>query len=169
MIDIRFIRENPEKVKQAAEQKLMPVDVDRLLFLDEQIRKLNIQIETLRTRRNALSGDMKSSTPDKKQEIIREVKNIKDELQPLETEVDKLKSEFDALMLMVPSIPAPEVPIGKTDEDNEFVRAIGEIPHFDFPIKDHVDLAMALDLIDTERAVKFAGSRTYFLKNEGML
>ncbi|MDR0287893.1 MAG: serine--tRNA ligase [Clostridiales bacterium] len=169
MLDIKFIRENPEKVKLASIQKLMPVDIDRLLLLDGQIRKLNLQTETLRTKRNALSIEMKTAVQERKQEIIDTVKNIKDELQPLEVETGNIKSELNELMLTVPSVPDPEVPVGKTDGDNVFLRALGTVPSFDFPVKDHVDLAVSLDLLDTERAVKFAGSRTYFLKNEGML
>jgi len=147
----------------------MDVDVDRLLALDAEIRKLNFQIDTLRGRRNALSEEVKTAGNEEKQKIIAHVKAIKDELAPFEVEYDKVKSELDRLMLCVPSIPASEVPVGKTDEDNVFVRAVGEIPAFDFLAKDHVELALSLDLIDTERAVKFAGSRSYFLKNEGML
>ena len=169
MIDIKIIRKNPEKVKLAAEQKLLEVDIDRVLFLDEQLRKMNYQIDTLRNQRNDLSNKVKTAAPDQRKKIIEEVKIIKDELQPLETELSAFKAEFDALMFNVPSVPAPEVPVGKTDEDNVFVRKVGDIPNFDFPAKDHVDLAQSLDLIDTERAVKFAGSRTYFLKNEGLL
>jgi seryl-tRNA synthetase len=169
MLDIAYIRANPDKVKLAAEQKLMDVDVDRLLALDAEIRTLNFQIDTLRSKRNALSEGVKTADKEEKQKIIDEVKAIKDELAPLEAEYTKVKIEIGNLMLCVPSIPAPEVPVGKTDEDNVFVRAVGEIPTFDFPTKDHVELALSLDLIDTERAVKFAGSRSYFLKNEGML
>lgn len=169
MLDIAYIRANPDKVKLAAEQKLIDLDVDRLLALDAEIRKHNFQIDTLRSKRNALSGKVKAAGKEEKQKIIEEVKAIKDELVPLEAKYAKVKSDFDKLMLYVPSIPAPEVPVGKTDEDNVFVRAVGEIPAFDFPTKDHVELALSLDLIDTERAVKFAGSRSYFLKNEGVL
>lgn len=169
MLDISYIRANPDKVKLAAEQKLIDVDIDRLLLLDTQIRKLNYQIDTLRGQRNTLSGEIKIAGNEEKQEIIAQVKAIKDRLQLLETEYNKLKNVFDRLMLCVPSVPAPDVPVGKTDEDNVFVRAVGEIPTFDFPMKDHVELALSLDLLDTERAVKFAGSRSYFLKNEGML
>ena len=169
MFDIAYIRANPDKVKLAAEQKLMDVDIDRLLALDAEIRKFNFQIGTLRSKRNALSEEVKTAGKEEKQKIIAQVKSIKDELTPFEVEYDKVKSELDRLMLNVPSIPAPEVPIGRTDEDNIFVRAVGEIPTFDFPMKDHVELALLLELMDTERAVKFAGSRSYFLKNEGML
>jgi seryl-tRNA synthetase len=169
MLDIAYIRANPNKVKLAAEQKLMSIDVDRLLALDAEIRKFNFEIDTLRSKRNALSEEVKAADKEEKNKIIEEVKTIKDELVPLEAEYIKVKGDFDKLMLCVPSIPAPEVPVGKTDEDNVFVREVGEIPTFDFPAKDHVELAMSLDLIDTERAVKFAGSRSYFLKNEGML
>lgn len=169
MLDIAYIRANPDKVKLAAKQKMMDVDVDRLLALDAEIRKLNFQIDTLRNKRNALSEEVKAAVKEERLKIIKQVKTIKDELAPLEAEYENVKSEFDRLMLCVPSIPAPDVPVGKTDEDNVFVRAVGEIPTFDFLVKDHVELALSLGLIDTERAVKFAGSRSYFLKNEGML
>ena len=95
-------------------------------------------------------------------EIAERIKGYEKELGPLEDELDEL-------MLLVPNIPAEEVPEGETDEDNVLVREWGEIPQFDFPLKDHLELGEELDLIDMKGAAKLAGSRTYMLKNEGAL
>ncbi|MCL2488852.1 MAG: serine--tRNA ligase [Oscillospiraceae bacterium] len=169
MLDIQFIREYPEKVKRAAAQKMVDTDIDRLLILDQQISKIYNSIYTFRNQRNTLSAQAQTAEPEQKAYIIGQVRSIKEELTPLEKALHEKKAEFDALMLTVPGIPSPEVPVGKTDADNMFVRAVGEIPVFDFPLKDHMELIVALDMADTTRAVKFAGSRTYFLKNEGLL
>lgn len=166
MLDIGFIRNNPQIVKNAAINKLMDVDIDRLLVLDSEIRKNTTNIDLLRNERNKLT---KQSNNENKEKIIDKVKAIKKELTEKEATLEELKEEFTRLMLIVPSVPAPEVPIGKGEDDNVEIKKWGDIPEFDFEPKDHMELAEKLDLIDVPRAVKFAGSRAYFLKNEGLL
>lgn len=169
MLDINFIRKNSEVVKKATVDKLMDVDVDKLLELDTKIKKSNSLIEALRAERNSLSKQAPKLHGDDKNSVIERVKVIKEELTNMENSISKEKEEFDKLMLTVPSIPAPGVPVGKGEEDNVELRKWGEIPQFNFSPKDHIELAENLDLIDIQRAVKFAGSRSYFLKNEGTL
>ncbi|MCL2774976.1 MAG: serine--tRNA ligase [Oscillospiraceae bacterium] len=166
MLDINFIRNNPETVKQAAKNKLIGVDIDRLLILDAEIRKNSADIDLLRNERNSLSKLNKGGNSE---EITEKVKKIKQVLFEKETCLENSRKEFNQLMLIVPSVPAPGVPIGKDESDNVEIRRWGDIPKFDFEPKDHMELAESLDLIDVPRAVKFAGSRAYFLKNEGML
>ena len=169
MLDIKYIRENSDIVKEAAKNKLIKVDIDRLLEIDEIVRKLNKEVDELREKRNKLSLLIPTqSSPDKEQNISI-VKDLKEQISLAEAKISPIKEEFDALMYTVPSVPFAEVPIGKTDEENIEIKRVGEIPKFNFKIKDHVELAESLDLIDVPRAVKIAGSRSYFLKNEAVL
>ena len=169
MLDIKYIRENSETVKEAAKNKLINVDIDRLLEVDEQLRKLNQEADKIKEERNSISSSIPSLADDAKKDAIAHVKELKDKIAEFDAQIAPLKEEFDALMYEVPGVPLPEVPIGETDEDNVEIKVVGEIPHFDFEIKDHVDLAEALDIVDIPRGVKVAGSRSYFLKNEGLL
>ena len=169
MLDIKYIRENSELIKKAATDKLMEVDVDRLLDIDKNIREITSKLDLLKEQRNKLSKLIPTLSQEERQDKVNEVKNLKNEISTLEETLTPLKLEYKDLMYRVPSVPLDEVPIGKTDEDNVEIKRVGEIPKFDFEIKDHVDLAENLDLIDIPRGVKVAGSRSYFLKNEGAL
>jgi seryl-tRNA synthetase len=169
MLDINFIRENPEAVKQAAVNKLMNTNIDRLLELDALIREWVTSIDSLRAERNDLSKRMPQLPEAERAQAIARVKVIKEQLVQSEAQLAAYRSEFDEIMLTVPSLPAPEVPIGRSEADNVEIRKWGVIPQFAFPPKDHLELAEMLDLVDLPRAVKFAGSRSYFLKNEGAL
>ncbi|MDO4282823.1 MAG: serine--tRNA ligase [Clostridia bacterium] len=169
MLDIKYIRENSDIVKKAAENKLIQVDIDRLLEIDLLLRNKNQELDTLREERNKLSSSIPTLVDPEKKNTIEYVRTLKDKISALESEVAPLKEEFDNLMYEVPGVPFEEVPIGKTDEDNVEIKRVGKIPTFDFEIKDHVDLAESLDLVDIPRGVKVAGSRSYYLKNEAVL
>ncbi len=169
MLDIKFIRENSELVKKAAADKLMEVDIDKLLSIDKKIRDISANLDLMKEQRNKLSKEIPSLSNEQREIKVNEVKNLKNEIANLEETLTPLKAEYKDLMYRVPSVPLEEVPIGKTDDDNVEIKRVGEIPKFDFPLKDHVELAEELDLIDIPRGVKVAGSRSYFLKNEGAL
>ena len=169
MLDINFIRENPRLIKKASSDKLMPVDIDRLLELDESLRKLIVKNESLRTERNAISKNIPRCKDDgEKEKLSARVRDIKGELSELETSEKILRNEFDDLMLRVPSVPAPEVPIGKGEEDNVELRRVGQIKDFDFPFLDHMALCEMHDMADMQRGAKISGSRSYFLKNDAV-
>jgi seryl-tRNA synthetase len=169
MLDINFIRENPEAVKQAAAAKLMDADIDRLLELDGRIRELVTRIDAMRAERNDWSKRIPGLPEAERERAVDRVKRLKEELAQSEETLSALRTEFDQIMLTVPSVPAPEVPLGRTDADNLEIRKWGQIPEFAFTPRDHMELAETLDLADVSRAVKFAGSRSFFLKNEGAL
>lgn len=169
MLDIKFIRENADIVKTAAKNKLINVDIDRLLEVDKLLRQMSQEADNLKEERNRLSSSIPTLAQDKKNETIEHVKELKDKISVLEEKITPLKEEYTSLMYEVPGIPFEEVPIGKTDEDNVEIKRVGQIPTFDFKLKDHVDLAESLDLIDIPRGVKVAGSRSYYLKNEAVL
>ena len=169
MLDIKYIRQNADKVKEAAKNKLVSVDIDRLLVLDKEIISINQLLDEKKCSRNELSSKIPSLSNDERIKTINIVKELKEEIAVLEDKVSPLKEEYTNLMYLVPSVPYDDTPIGLTDEENVEIKKVGEIPTFNFDIKDHVTLAEELDLVDIPRGVKVAGSRSYFLKNEGML
>lgn len=164
MVDIKFIKDNPDLMRQAIADKLLnPELVDNILALDEQRRGLISQIQTVRQDANAFQKDIKGRpTP----EQIEQGKQFKAKLADLEPQLSKVEDMFKDLMYQVPNPAASDVPIGKNEEGNVEVRRVGEIPQFDFTPKSHEDLALGLDLYDTKRAVKIGGFRAYFLKND---
>lgn len=167
MLDIAFIRNNPDLIKEGIRKKRMKMDIDELLTVDEELRRLKSEVETLRADRNRLSKEVPKLKGDEKDRAVAEVKSIKDDLTSKEVLLRERERQFEDLMLMVPNPPLPEVPEGDSDDDNVLVRSYGEPTTFDFPPKDHLELAESLDIVDMPRAVKFAGARMYFLKNEG--
>ena len=169
MVDIKYIRENKEAVKTTAINKLINVDIDRLLFLDKEIVNIMQNSDKLKKERNDLSAKIPSMQTEEKVKTIEYVKKLKEQISEIETNLESLKKEYTELMYLVPTVPSSCTPIGKTDEENVEIRRVGEIPTFNFELKDHVELAENLDMLDTKRAVKFAGSRTYFLKNDALL
>lgn len=167
MLDISFIRENPEKVKQGAKNKnLSPDIVDAVLQKDEQRRKLIVKVQEIREERNKLNEELKKGKND---DLIAKSTELKQQLQDLEPELRLTEESFIELMLQVPNIPLDEVPVGKDENDNLVVRTVGEKPQFDFQPKDHIELGQSLDIIDVERGTKVAGFRGYFLKNQGAM
>ena len=171
MLNINILRENPDLVKAGGRKKHIPCDeaVDRILELDEKRKKLLFESEELRAAQKKVGKEIATLEGDEKQAMIAEMGEIAGRIKAYEKELGPLEEELESQMLLVPNIPAPEVPDGKTDEDNVLVREWGEVPQFDFPIKDHLEIGEELDLIDMKGAAKLAGSRTYILKNEGAL
>ncbi len=169
MLDIAFIRNNPEVVKEGVRKKRMKVDIDEILSIDTDIRFLKTEVETLRADRNRISKDVSRADGPQRDELISQIRFIKESLTEKEPKLKDLEERFEQLMLFVPNPPAPEVPEGDSDEDNVVLREVGKPPTFDFAPKDHLELAESLDIVDMPRAVKFAGARMYFLKNEGAL
>ncbi len=159
MLDIKFIRENLELCKTAAENKNRVVEWDTLLTLDEERRALIGKAEVLRAERNDVS---KARTD----ESIARGKAIKEELKMLEETLRETEEKFQQALLTVPNVPDPSVPVGKDESENVEVKKWGEPTKFSFAPKDHIELTKSLDLIDFERGAKVGGSRAYFLKNE---
>lgn len=171
MLNINILRESPDLVKAGGRKKHIPCDeaVDRILALDEKRKKLLFESEELRAAQKKVGKEIATLEGDEKQAMIAEMGEIAGRIKAYEKELGPLEEELETQMLVVPNLPAPEVPDGETDEDNVLVREWGEVPQFDFPIKDHLELGEELDLIDMKGAAKLAGSRTYILKNEGAL
>ena len=171
MLNIKALRENPDVVKAAGRKKRIPCDepVDRILELDDQRKKLLFESEELRAAQKKVGKEIAALDGGEKQARIGEMGELADRIKDYEKKLGPLEEELNELMLLVPNIPAEEVPDGETDEDNVLMREVGELPEFDFPFKDHLALGEELDLIDMKGAAKLAGSRTYMLKNEGAL
>jgi seryl-tRNA synthetase len=169
MLDIAFIRNNKSVIVEGMQKKRMTMDLDELLHVDDELRQLRGEVERLRADRNRISKEVPKLKGAEKDRAIAEVKSIRDSLSENEPKLRDAEIRFDELMLMVPNPPLPEVPEGDSEENNVEIRSFGKPPQFDFPPKDHLELAEGLDILDMPRAVKFAGARMYCLKNEGAM
>lgn len=160
MLDINYIRENPEKVKKACKDKqLDPKLVDKLLKADKRRRDLIGKAEELRKQRNIVA----------KKKDIEKGKEIKALLKKIEPELRRAEKKYSELLLWIPNIPAKSSPVGKDEKDSAEIHRWGKPPKFEFPIKDHLEIGKQLDLIDTEIGTKVGGYRGYYLKNEAVL
>lgn len=160
MLDLKIIRDNPDKIKENCKNRLANVDIDKLLELDEQRRGAIVKMDELRAKRN--SSSKTKPTP----EIIAEMKNIGEEIKALEEAIELLESQVRELWLKVPNLTHPDVVVSHNEEDNPVLEVVKEPSKFGFAPKDHVELAEALDLIDFDRATKVSGAKFYYLKNE---
>ena len=154
MLDIRFIRENPEIVKQAAKNKGVEVDVDKILELDESRRKIQGEIDELNHKKKefAQARDIEGG------------KKAKEESAKLEDELRITNNELRELLYAVPNIPTDDTPIGESEKENKVIRQEGKKPEFDFEPKPHWELGKELDVIDNERAANVSGARFTYLK-----
>lgn len=169
MIDLRLLRENPDLFREAAQKKRIPADIDAVVDTDTQLRSLRVEVENLRSERNRVSKSVGRLQGAEREAALEEAKNLRESLEAKEPQLKELEERLDQLILTVPNVPAADTPVGATEEDNVEIRRWGTPREFDFEPKDHVDLALSLDLVDFQRGSKVAGSRFYFLKNEGAL
>ncbi len=169
MIDIKQIRDNPEKFKKAAKDKHFDVDIDRLLDLDSQLLSVKKQLQDISTDKNRIGKSIPGLSADEKQSALSQLSQLKQQEAKYDEDTRRLKPEFDELMQQVPQPTDDDVPLGKDDTENVEIRKEGKVRHFDFEPKDHVQLGLALGIIDIERGVKLAGTRNYFLKGDGAL
>ncbi|GMX58835.1 MAG: serine--tRNA ligase [Candidatus Microsyncoccus archaeolyticus] len=170
MLDIKFIRDYPGLIKEACRKKKIKFDVDYLLEVDRKRKELMKAIEELNAIKNTANKRIQlAENEEDKKNIIFQMKELDINSDLREKEFKKLDEEYKRLMLLVPNIPDETVPEGDSDMDNVEIRKWGKIPNFNFEIKDHVQLAKDLDLIDFERGSQVAGFRGYFLKKEAAL
>lgn len=173
MLDINYIRDHLDELKKAAQDKqLDPTVVDQVVAADEARRALITQVQELRKQANANADEVKQSvsgggTPSA--QSLEKGKQIKVQLKDLEPRLKEAEERFTQAALAVPNVPAADVPIGKDASGNQVVRQVGTVPSLDFTPRSHQELMEALDLLDTKRAVRIAGFRAYFLKNDGLL
>ena len=166
MLDIKFIRENPDIVQKAAKNKGFEVDVSHILEIDTKHRELLLSVQKLREERNRLAKAT-SNVVDKQN--IEEGKKIKDHLAKEEHALKAVEEELQKWLYKIPNPAKSDVKVGKDETENEVVKKYKEPTKFDFEPKDHLELGEALDIIDVKRAAKVSGTRFYYLKNEGAL
>ncbi len=166
MLDIKFIRENTDVVKQALIDKCIELDVDLLLSIDKQIIAHKQAMEAELQKRNALSREMPQASPERKEEIKELSKKSGQRAGEIAAELKPLEEQFQALIEKTPTIPAPDVPKGKDDSENVVVRQVGTPPEFDFPIKDHVDLMEMHGWGEFKRIPQICGARSSSIRGE---
>ncbi|HEY4502269.1 MAG TPA: serine--tRNA ligase [Candidatus Paceibacterota bacterium] len=170
MLDINFIKENIELVKEAVRKKRVSVDIDLLLSVDEKRRGLQRHVEEKRAKQNEVTEKIaQTSSPTERESLIKEMQSHKGLIKKDEDELKEVVRTWQKLMVMVPNVPDMSVPEGDSDEENQEVKKWGEKPTFEFTPRNHSDLMKELDMADFERGVKVAGFRGYFLKNDGAL
>lgn len=169
MLDITLIRETPDLVRKALQDRQMDSSpVDSILLLDEKRRNLLSQAETLKAERNAVSkeiGKMKDAAS--RQEKIDAMRKVGDKIAEFDKQVGEVEAELNALTSSIPNLPDPRVPYGKDDSENVVVKTAGEPRKFDFTPKPHWELGPALGILDFERGAKLTGSRFYVLQGAG--
>ncbi len=170
MIDLKDLRENPEKYRIGAKLKNMTVDIDAILSLDEKRLQAQQEFERARAEQNAASKSIGAlKDPSEKQAAIAQVAGLKVAVKAAEERAKSLELQMLPLLLSAAQPPDPEVPIGKDDSENVEISRWGQVRKFEFEPKDHVTLGTKLGLIDIDRGVKLAGSRSYFLIGLGSL
>ncbi len=167
MIDIGDLRARPEAYEKACQRKRIKFDMKAFLDLDAKRRDLIVRSDNLRSQLNTINKEVPKLQGEEREKRLQEVKALSGENKTLSVELKEIEEKWQKDQLLIPSIPLDAVPDGKDDTENVEIRRVGEIPQFSFPLKDHIDLGMRLDLIDVERGVKIAGARNYFLKGDG--
>ncbi|MBI3618573.1 serine--tRNA ligase [Candidatus Peregrinibacteria bacterium] len=183
MIDLTDLRKRPSAYQEAAKKKRIAVDVKAFLKLDDERRKFLVSVEEMRATKNKVSKDVPTMKGDAKAKAIAEMKQLSTTLKASEEKLAAIEQEWSMMQLLLPSVPLPNVPVGKDDTENREVRKVGDVTVHPSTLrsdsgqaglgmtpstlKDHVTLGTELDIIDIPRGVKVAGARSYFLKGDG--
>ncbi|MEX2405174.1 MAG: serine--tRNA ligase, partial [Candidatus Paceibacterota bacterium] len=164
MLDINFIRDNKEVIKEAARKKQVDIDIDQLLSVDEKRRELLQSVEGKRAEQNEINEKVsKVSSSEERMFLIEDAKKLKEKVQKEEEKLKEVMEEWKSLMIRVPNIPDMSVPEGESEDDNVELETFGEKPSFDFEPKDHMELMEQNGMVDFERGTKVHGFRGYFL------
>jgi len=171
VLDIKFVRDSSELVKENLRKRGMPEKVphvNRLLQVDAKWRQLLVEADQLRRKRNEITQAIaearkKSQDPSA---LMKQAEAIPDQIKQVEAQVDHHKQEAEQILLGIPNMVHESVPFGKDENDNVEVRRWGEIPKLNFKPSDHIDLGLKLGLIDVEKAGQVAGARFYFLRGD---
>lgn len=169
MLDLKFIRENPDQVIEAVRLKRVALDVDELLKADQELLSLKRKSQALNEEKNANAKKMKGATPEERETIIARGREISAEIEKLKPEVQEAEKRLQDLLYLVPMIPSPDTPVGPDESGNVEVKQWGKKPEFAFKPKDHVELLNLHGWADLERIAKVAGSRSYSLKGDLVL
>ncbi|GAK40228.1 seryl-tRNA synthetase [Paenibacillus sp. TCA20] len=173
MLDMKWIREHAAQVQEAADWKKIDVSIDELLTCDDVRRELMTEVEKLRQQRNMDSERigqlMREGNREEAATAREEVRQLNGQIEEAEARLAEVTDHYTALRLLVPNIVSPDTPRGQSDKDNVIVRQVGEVSDPQFSIKDHMELGELHELIDAPRGVKVGGSRSYYLKGDGVL
>ncbi len=169
MLDLKYIKENAEAVKQNIKNRFMSVDLDEILDLYEKRNSLIAESDALKQKRNENARKMKGRIDDnERNNLITEGKSLKKRIADTDDELSRVREALEAAVRNVPNMAHPDAPVGKEDKDNTEIRRVGTIPTFGFSPLDHVELGKKLDLIDFDSAARVAGQKFYYLKNEAV-
>jgi len=167
MIDIKFLRSYPEKVKEGCRKKNIEIDIDELLTLDRKRRECILAYEEMLSKKNKASEIIgKTKDENERKRLILEMQELDKNNDKLAENVKKIEAEFDSTFKKIPNLPFDEVPYGKDERENIVLREAGKKKNFRFAPKEYMEIAQSLDLIDTERAAKVSGSRFGYFKRE---
>ena len=167
MLDPKLIKEKPETIRKMLADRHVEFDFDALISLDGKRRDLIIKTDEIRKKKNQMAAEIasKKKAGQNADAVISQMQTVSQELQSLEAEQLRVGADYDRLSMTLPNLVHESVPIGADDSANVQLREWGQVPKFDFTIKDHIDISGGLDLVDLERAAKTAGARFYYLKN----
>jgi seryl-tRNA synthetase len=166
MLDIKFIRENPDKVVAGAAAKNIKIDIKTILKLDAEKREAQIHAEKTRALQKEMSAAVPQAKGKDKDKLLADLAKIKEEFKTHEDELKKFDAELSKALLAIPNMPAHDVKIAADEKGNEVAVVSGNKPAFDFPAKDATTLGENLGIIDTERAAKVSGSRFGYIKGK---
>lgn len=166
MLDIKFIRENPDLVGQSLRKRAKVYMLDDILKIDKDYRKLLRQVELLRAHHNQTSRELGKSS-ERPPELITQMRNLGEQVSNMQQQANQAKNKLDSLLLELPNLPDTSVPLGKDETDNIVVRTWGKPREFSFKPLPHWDLGEKLNIIDFARGVKLSGTRFYILKGWG--
>jgi seryl-tRNA synthetase len=169
MLEMKFIRENAHRVRQAIKNKGEKADLDLLLSLDEKKRKLLIQADELKHERNVVSEKIARMKKEKQDadSTIAEMRKVSQQIGSLDNELRQLEEQINSLLLTIPNVPHESVPVGADEEANVVVKTWGELPKFDFEPRPHWELGQILGILDLPRAAKITGSGFLVLTGKG--
>jgi len=168
MLDPKLIKEKPEMIRNMLKSRAVEFDLDELIKTDEKRREFIIKTDELRKKKNQVGIRIseKKKAKEDASSILAEMKNISSELTKLESEQQEIENKYLKLASTIPNLVHESVPIGIDDSANIEIKKWGNIPKFEFKVKDHIDISENLNLVDLERAAKVAGARFYYLKND---
>lgn len=169
MLDLKFVRENPQLVEEAMRNKGEEADLEEFLRLDEKRRSLLAKVEALKNKRNTVSrqiGELKRKGQDA-QELLAQMKEVAEEIRLMDGAVRELEDKMQAILYYFPNIPDEDVPLGKDENDNVQVRSFGRPPEFSFTPKAHWELGESLGILDFPAAGKITGTRFALYRGAG--
>jgi seryl-tRNA synthetase len=171
MIDIKLVRDELEKVKIGLVKKgIKASDVDEVFELDKKYRELLSVLEGYKAEQNRMTDQISSEKDnEERNKKINQMQDLKGEIKKLDSKVSEIKESFEEKFNALPNIPSPDMPEGKDESENVVIKKYGEVPNFNFKVRDHIEIGKDLDIIDVEKSAEVSGSRFFYLKGDAVL